>query len=140
MRSIVALLATSVLLACSIGHRARAHSERQSVPTSPSVEFLLASAAADFHAHRPPYPARFREVHGGYAMNADGTRQYRLCGEFLPVREGSTAEWTRFVTIRTSGYEQYLGAQASNVCGRAGIVWDKRDLSPALQSRLDALR
>jgi hypothetical protein len=107
---------------------------------NPSVEFLLASAAADFHAHPSPYPARFREVHSGYVTNPDGTRGYRLCGEFLPVGDSGKAEWMAFVTIRTSGYEQYLGAQASSTCNRARTVWDKRDLSPSLQSRLDALR
>jgi hypothetical protein len=140
MRSIVALLATVVCLACSTGQRPAAPSQLQRASIDPSVEFLLASAAADFHAHRPPYPARFREVHSGYVTNPDGTRQYRLCGEFLPAQDGGKAEWTRFVTVRTSGYEQYLGAQASNVCERAGIVWDKGDLSRALQSRLDSVR
>ena len=65
-----------------------------------------------------------------------------LCGQFLAAQEAATAEWTPFVTIKTSGYEQYIGPQADVAyCQRPSVIWDKEgDLSPSLQRRLDSLR
>jgi len=61
-----------------------------------------------------------------------------LCGEFL--REGEKAEWTPFATIKTSGYEQYLGGGAAAYCAASPIIWDTRDdLSASLQTQLDSL-
>jgi hypothetical protein len=140
MRSLVALLTTFVLVACGTAPTTRDPSNPPNASMNPAVEFLLTSAATDFHTHRPPYPARFRDVRSGYLMAPDGTRQYRLCGEFLPAQEGSEAEWTPFVTIKTSGYEQWLGSQALSYCNRPSMTWDMGDLSSSLQSRLDALR
>lgn len=139
MRSLVALLTTFVLAACSTAPAARDEAHPQNASMNPAVEFLLTSAATDFHTHRPPFPARFRDVRSGYVMTPDGKRQYRLCGEFLPAQEGGKAEWTLFVTIKTSGYEQWLGGQAGSSCDRS-MTWDKGDLSSSLQSRLDSLR
>jgi len=82
----------------------------------------------------------FRDVRSGYLMNPDGTRQYRLCGEFLPEQEGGKAEWMPFVTIKTSGYEQYLGGHAGSFCSGSSMTWDTGDLSSSLQTRLDSLR
>ncbi len=73
-------------------------------------------------------------------MTSDGTRQYRLCGELWPEQAAGKAEWTPFVTIKTSGYEQYLGSQAANFCSRSTMTWDAEDWSSSLQSRLDSLR
>ena len=70
----------------------------------------------------------------------DGARQYRLCGEFLPAEGGGEAQWTSFATIKTSGYEQYVGGQSASFCAGPTMTWDEGDLSAALQSRLDALR
>jgi hypothetical protein len=39
------------------------------------------------------------------------------------------------VTIRTSGYEQYIGAQASSFCTREGLSWDEDDWSAELLKR-----
>jgi hypothetical protein len=64
-----------------------------------------------------------------------------LCGEFLPAQEGGKAEWMPFATIKTSGYEQWIGAQAAGLCHGASVIWDKvGDLSSSLQSRLALLR
>lgn len=139
MRSLVALLTTFVLVACSTAPAARDQSHPRNVSIDPAVEFLLTSAATDFHTHRSMYPARLRNVRSGYFVTADGTRQYRLCGEFLPAREGGTAEWTRFATIATDPYEQWLGSQAAPFCD-SSVTWYEGDLSSVLQSRLDSLR
>jgi hypothetical protein len=139
MRSLVALLTTFVLGACSTAPAARDQSHPRHASLDPAVDSLLTWAATDFHTHRASYPARFRNVRSGYFVTADGTRQYRLCGEFLPAQEGGRAEWTRFVTIITDPYEQWLGGQAAPYCD-SSVTWDRGDLSSLLQSRLDSLR
>jgi hypothetical protein len=60
-------------------------------------------------------------------------KQYKLRGEFLPAQREGKVEWTPFVTIKTSGYEQWLGAQAANLC--QPVIWDSEaDLSSSLQT------
>jgi hypothetical protein len=104
-------------------------------------EFLLRSAATDFHAHRPPVVERFRDVRFGHIMPPAGAKQYLLCGEFLPQQREGKAEWTPFATIKTSGYEQYPGVQAASWCQRSQFVRDRdEDLSSTMQARLDSLR
>lgn len=138
MRSLVALL-TFVLVACGTAPAARDPSPPRAASLNPAVDSLLTWAATDFHTHRGSYPARLRNVRSGYFVMADGTRQYRLCGEYLPAQGGPQAEWTRFVTITTDPYEQWLGSQAAPYCD-SSVTWDEGDLSSLLQSRLDALR
>lgn len=139
MRSLVALLTAFVLVACGTAPAARDQPHPRNAPPDPAVEFLLTSAATDFHTNRAAYPARFRNVRSGYFVTAEGTRQYRLCGEFLPAREGDRAEWIRFATITTDPYEQWIGGHAAPYCD-ASVTWDRGDLSAELQSRLDSLR
>jgi hypothetical protein len=140
MRSFTVLLSTFVLVACRTTPADRGLSNPQNASADPAIEFLLTSAATDFHTHRPPYLTRFRGVRSGYVVTTAGTRQYRLCGEFLAAQESGKTEWAPFVTIKTSGYEQWLGAPASSFCGGPSITWNKEDLSSSLKSRLDALR
>lgn len=152
MRYPTALFAALVLAACSTAPVTRSESqtvspaqapapEPQKASIDPVVQFLLTAAATDFHTHRPPDPVRFRDVRIGHVMTAGGAEQYMLCGQFLPAQEGGRAEWTPFVTIKTSDYEQWVGAQAAGLCQQPSILWDKEgDLSSSLQSRLDSLR
>jgi hypothetical protein len=139
MRHLVALLTTFVLAACGTAATARDGAHPRTAPVEPDVEFLLASAAADFQTNRALYPGRLRNVRSGYYVMADGTRQYRLCGEFLPAQEQGTARWIRFATIKTSSYEQWVGGQAASFCD-SSVTWDNGDLSSLLQSRLDSPR
>jgi hypothetical protein len=105
------------------------------------MEFLLRSAANDFHVHRPPVVERFRDVRFGHVMTPAGAKQYQLCGEFLPQQPEGKTEWMPFATIKTSGFEQYLGGQAASWCQRSQFVRDRdEDLSATLQNRLDSLR
>jgi len=139
MRYLAVLFATLALAGCSRAPVPRSESKA----VSPGVvQFLLTAAANDFHTHRPLDPLRFRDVRVGHVMSPTGEEQYRLCGQFLPAQEAGTPEWTPFVTIKTSGYEQYIGAQAeASYCQRSSVIWDKEsDLSTVLQSRLDSLR
>jgi hypothetical protein len=152
MRYLAVLFATLVLAACSTAPVTRSESQAvnptqvlapdlQKASIDSVVQFLLTAAATDFHTHRPPDPVRFRDVRIGHVMTPSGEEQYMLCGQFLPAQEGGKAEWTPFATIKTSGYEQWIGAQAAVFCQGSSVIWDKvGDLSSSLQSRLDSLR
>ena len=138
MRYFTVLFATLALAACSTAPVPRSESKA----VSPAiVQLLLTSAANDFHTHGPLDPVRFRNVRVGHVVSSTGEVQYRLCGQFLPAQQGGKAEWTPFVTIKTSDYEQYIGAQAAGFCEDSSVIWDKEgDLSSLLQSRLASLR
>ena len=152
MRYLAVLFSILVLASCSTAPVTRSGSpavnpaqvltpEPQKASIDPVVQFLLTAAATDFHTHRPPDPVRFRDVRIGHVTSRTGEEQYMLCGQFLPAQEGGNPAWTTFATIKTSGYEQWIGAQAVGFCQRSTVVWDKEgDLSPLLQSRLDSLR
>jgi hypothetical protein len=149
LRYLVASLVALLFAACSTMPASR----RESPPARPGqvsasdgeldslVQFLLAQAASDFHSHRPPEVAQVRNVHIRHVTTAGGAKQYMLCGEFLPARKEGKVEWTPFATIKTSGYEQWLGVQAANLCRRSTVIWENTaDLSSSLQTRLDSMR
>jgi hypothetical protein len=115
--------------------------EPQKTSIDSVAQFLLTAAATDFHTHGPPDPVRFRNVRLGHEIAPSGLKQYMLCSQFLPAQEEGKAEWTPFATIKTSGYEQWLGAQAVRFCQDASVIWDTvNDLSSSLQGCLDSLR
>jgi hypothetical protein len=152
MRSLAALCAACLLAGCGPDRTPRSQPQAaspapanaapaQQASIDPAVQFLLAASAKDFHAHQPPYPARFRDVRVGHCVDPDGMKLYLLRGQFLPKQGRGESEWTPFVTIKTSDYEQWLGAQAESYCRQSSIVWDDReDLSASLQGQLDSLR
>ncbi len=113
--------------------------EQQKVSTDTPLQFLLTAAASDFHAQHPSHTIHFRKVHIGHILTPSGEKQYLLCGHFLTAQPAGKAEWAPFVTVKTSGYEQWLGDQAASLCKRPSIIWEKGDLSTSLQSRFDAL-
>ncbi|HEV7643366.1 MAG TPA: hypothetical protein VGO50_05420 [Pyrinomonadaceae bacterium] len=107
----------------------------------PVVRFLLISAAADFHKHGPSGPLSFRDVRIGHIVQPGGEKRYLLCGQFRSAQEGSKAEWTPFATIKTTGYEQWIGGQGDEYCQRSSFILDtESDLSSSLQNELDSLR
>jgi hypothetical protein len=141
MRYPAVLLATLGLAACSTAPVSRNESHEESPTRDSVVQFLLTAAATDFRTHRPPDPVRFRDVRIGHVVTPSGKEQYMLCGHFLPAQQGGKAEWTPFATIKTSGYEQWIGAQAAGFCQGSSVIWDQvADLASTLQSRLDSLR
>ena len=152
MRYLAILFTTLCLAACRTALVTRSESEAvrpgqvlapevQQASLDSAVQFLLTAAATDFHTHRPPDPVRFRDVRIGHVMTPGGEEQYMLCGQFLPAQEGGKAEWTPFATVKTSGYEQWIGAQAAGFCQGSSVIWDKvGDVSVSLQDRLDSLR
>jgi len=140
MRYLAVLFATLGFAACGSPPGTYSATD-QTAPADSAVQFLITAAATDFHAHRPPDPDRFRQVRIGHITTPTGEEQYRLCGWFLPAQEEGMIEWTPFATIKTSDYEQWIGAQAVPFCEGSSLTWDSLgDLSSSLQSRLDSLR
>ncbi|RPI04918.1 MAG: hypothetical protein EHM64_08320 [Ignavibacteriae bacterium] len=152
MRYLAMFFAALILAACSKAPVTRSETpgvntaqtlapELQKASIDSALQFLLTTTATDFLAHRPPDPIRFRDVRFGYIITPGGEKQYMLCGQFLPAQDGDKAQWTSFATIKTSGYEQWIGGQSAGFCQNSSAVWDKvDDLSSSLQSRFDSLR
>lgn len=152
MRYVAVLIAALAAMACSAdgdrgGEGAMQFDEvvvadsREASMTA-STEFLLASAAADFHAHPPAEALRFYDVRIGYLMTSDGSARYMLCGDFAPDQGSGHGERTPFVTVESpggpNGYQQMLGG--NNLCDDPSAGFDvPNDLSSSLQNRFDAL-
>jgi hypothetical protein len=100
------------------------------------VEFLLSSTAGDFHKQNASTAMRFRHIRIAYDPTPDGKKIYMMCGQFRPAQKKDESDWTPFVTIKTSGYELYIGD--TNYCQRPSLKWEEGDLSSALQSRFDS--
>ena len=99
--------------------------------------FLLAASARDFHDHGPT-PDSLRGVKLGYQMTDQGQRLYFICGEFAA---GNRNKWTAFATIKTSGYEQWIGTQAKTLLRDSRVKWEgSSDLSSSLQRQVDSLK
>lgn len=97
------------------------------------TEELLNASASDFQAHQPPKPADIRNLRLGYVPNGEG-RNYLICGEFQTADDPG---WTPFATIKTSGYEQWLGGTAAGFCNQPQAVWEEgHDLSADLKGKL----
>ena len=150
MRHLVFLISTIVLIGCKTNSVPRSQAEtsrpaqapaqeQQKASTDTPLQFLLNAAASDFHSQHAPHTIQFRKVRAGHITTPDGQTQYLMCGQFLQAQPKDKSEWAPFVTIKTSGYEQYLGEQAASFCERPALVWDDRDLSPLLQTRFDSL-
>jgi hypothetical protein len=150
VRHFARLISTFLLIACNTNAVPRnefnglriiqgaVHGQPKACKETP-FEFLLTSAAAEFHAQHASHTIHFRKVHIGHVMTPGGEKQYMLCGQFLTAREEDKGAWAPFVTIKTSGYEQWLGDQATKFCKRPSIIWEHGDLSPLLQTRFDSL-
>ena len=139
-RSLAILFAAIALAACSKARGTRDESAILSPTADSAVQFLITSAAKDFHIHRAQDPGRFRNVRVGHFAKAGWGDQYIMCGEFLPAPEGGKAEWTQFTTLKMLDYEQWIGPQPGGDCQRPAVTWDKDDLASTLQSRVDSLR
>ena len=105
-------------------------SENEAIPDT-VVRFLITSAADDFRNHQPPTPIDFRNVKIGYIKSPNNEKIFILCGEFLSQEN---TEWTEFTTIKTSGYEQYLGK--TQYCQDATMVLTDENLSVELKNKL----
>jgi hypothetical protein len=120
-------------------HIVQATGPEQKVSTVKPLQFLLTSAATDFHIQHPSHTLQFRKVRIGHVMTPAGEKQYMLCGQFQTVPAEAKAKWTPFLTIKTSGYEQWLGEQVASRCKQPSIIWEKGDQTTSLQRRFDSL-
>ncbi len=102
----------------------------ETIPDS-IVQFLIGSAATDFRTHQPPTATDFRNVKIGYIKSTDNQKIYILCGEFLSKEN---KEWLEFATIKTSGYEQYIGK--TQYCEDAVVVLGDAKLGLDLKNKL----
>ena len=107
----------------------------ESIPDS-TVQFLITSASDDFSNQKQLTAIDFRQVKAGYTLSSANEKVYVLCGEFLTQEEKEN--WLPFATVKTSGYEQYLGNQAKAFCEKATL--DSVDLSLELKNKLAETR
>lgn len=126
----------SVIISCNSNNKAETKDsstaiyENESIPDT-LVQFLITSASNDFRDHQPPTPLDFRNVRIGYLASPNNERIFVLCGEFLSQENN---EWVEFTTIKTSGYEQYLGK--TQYCQEATMVLTDENLSIELKNKL----
>ena len=96
--------------------------------------FLLESAASDFRNHVAAEGVSFRNVHVGVFRGDNGSTVNLMCGEFRTA--DSAADWELFATLRTEGYENWLGGSAAAYCRGSNTILDtNRDLAAALSAK-----
>ncbi len=136
LRTIALMFLISAIICCNYNKKKEAKdfsnsiSENESIPDS-IVQFLVISASNDFRNHQPPTPIDFRHVKVGYIKSSNSEKIFILCGEFLSQEN---KEWTEFATIKTSGYEQYLGK--TQYCQDAIVVLRGVNLTVELKHKL----
>lgn len=127
-----------LLLGCSTtSHSAR---QQRAITEQGPLTTLIDASATDFHQNTSK-SIQFRGVRLGYQLTPQAEKQFLICGEFMQFNGGNKGAWSRFSTIKTEGYEQWLGALAAGLCDKASIVWEEQpeDLSDRLQDTFDAL-
>jgi hypothetical protein len=115
--------------------------ETQNASLDSIVHFLLDSSAKDFHDNQPPTPVSFRNVKVRNLIGPNAENHYMICGQFLAQDKQNKDNWISFATIKTSGYEQWIGTQSLGYCQDSkAITYKINDLSSALKSRFDSLQ
>jgi len=136
LKTFALIFIISAMISCNTNNktdtneRSGATAENEVIPDS-VVQFLITSASNDFRNHQPPVPVDFRNVKIGYLTSQDSEKIYVLCGEFLSKENN---EWVNFTTIKTSGYEQYLGK--TQYCQDATMILTNEKLSLELKNKL----
>jgi hypothetical protein len=115
--------------------------ETQNASLDSIVHFLIDASAKDFHDHQPPTPVSFRNVKVQNLIGPNAENHYMICGQFLALDKQNKDEWTYFTTIKTSGYEQWIGNQSLSFCQDSkAISYKINDLSSELKNRFDSLQ
>ena len=126
----------SLFLALLLGVANAASAQESNAYVQGLENSLIAFSASDFAASESR-PEGFRRVNLRYRENDHGARSYMICGQ-MRRRADSEESWVDFAAIKTSGYENWIGAAATDTCARAvSIPSDRSDLSAALQTKLD---
>jgi len=116
-------------------------SEVQKASLDSVVRWLLDASAKDFNDHQPPIPIGFRNVQIRHLIAPNSEKMYIICGQFLAHDKEQKDKWIPFATVKTSGYEQWIGSQSLTYCQDSKVISYKiYDLSSALKSRVDSLR
>ena len=117
-------------------------SESSEMQIDSIVQFLINASASDFHKTRPNSSINFRDVKLAYIVTPNNEKMYLLCGEFqIQEKNDKDKVWIPFATIKTFGYEQWIGGQASTYCKEAKeILIKKYNLSSQLKERIETLR
>lgn len=106
------------------------------------IQFLINASASDFHKTKPNTSINFRKVKLAYIVTPNNEKMYLLCGEFQTQEKNDIDKvWIPFATIKTFGYEQWIGGQASTYCKDSKeILVKKYNLSSQLKERIETLR
>jgi len=134
MSYLATFLATAAFVGCnSAGSGTTDKAKPQPMATDAAAEFLVTTAANDFHNHRSPYPLSLPP--GALWARSRSGRHHKVHAVWrISARiRGRHAEWTPFVTIKTDPYEQWLGAHARGYCEQPSIVWLDGEYSSLLQ-------
>lgn len=137
LKTLAVIFFMSAIISCNSNNKGEnkdstnINSEKEAIPDT-VVRFLIASAANDFRNHQPPTPVDFRNVKIGYIKSTNNEKLFILCGEFLSQEN---KEWIEFTTIKTSGYEHYIGK--TQHCQNATMVLTDNNLSVELKNIFD---
>jgi hypothetical protein len=135
LKTFAFIFVMSAITCCNSNNKAEqkdsstAISENETIPDT-VVQFLITSASNDFHNHQPPTATDFRNVKIGYINSPNNEKIFVLCGEFLSKEN---KEWIEFTTIKTSGYEQYIGK--TQYCQDATMILTDEKLSLDLKNK-----
>ena len=136
LKVFIFITSMTVLISCNSNNKPQSSESsgttigKEAIPDT-VVQFLITSASNDFRKHQPPTPIDIRNVKIGYLKSSNSDKTFVLCGEFLSKENN---DWENFTTIKTSGYEQYLGK--TQYCQDATMVLSDKDLSLELKSKL----
>ena len=125
----------TAIISCNTNNKTKANksttiTSKKEVIADTVVQFLITSASKDFRNHRQNTPIDFRNLKIGYLKAQNGEKMYILCGEFLSQEN---KDWIEFTTIKTMGYEQYIGK--TQYCQDATIVLTGENLSVELKKK-----
>lgn len=134
LKIFVIIFFMTVIISCNSNNKTKANnistitSEKEVIPDT-VVQFLITAASKDFRKHRQQTPIDFRNLKIGYLKSPNGEKVFILCGEFLSQ---ANKEWIDFTTIKTMGYEQYIGK--TQYCQDATMVLTDENLSVELKN------
>lgn len=135
LKMLVFLCLISAITSCNSNHKTEVNStvtpDKEIIPDS-IVQFLITSASTDFLNHKPPTPKDFRNLKIGFLKASNDEKTFVLCGEFLSQENN---EWIAFTTIKTLGYEQYIGK--TQYCQDATMVLTDENLAVALKNKMN---
>jgi hypothetical protein len=97
--------------------------------------FLVNSTVQDFHKNKQNSSVEFRNVF----LKLYETETYLICGEFLEKKQPE--KWVDFATLKTEGYELWIGGNATTYCNDAKTISSStEDLATILNTQLKSLQ